>query len=80
MITNFASANTILQTLADDDKRGRVMSFFSMSFVGMTQFGALISWAVSGPGFAADFGPFADAGSLCGGLSADSGGLLFASA
>jgi len=41
MITTFASANTIMQTLADDDKRGRVMSFFSVSFVGVTPFGAL---------------------------------------
>jgi MFS family permease len=43
MITCFASANTILQTLADDDKRGRVMSFFSMAFVGMTPFGNLLA-------------------------------------
>jgi hypothetical protein len=41
MITNFAGANTILQTLADDDKRGRVMSFFTMAFIGMTPFGNL---------------------------------------
>jgi MFS family permease len=43
MIVNFASTNTILQTLADDDKRGRVMSFFSMAFVGMTPFGNLLA-------------------------------------
>lgn len=49
MITNFASANTILQTLVDDDKRGRVMSFFGMAFVGMMPFGVLIA------GFAAKY-------------------------
>jgi len=43
MITCFASANTILQTLAEDDKRGRVMSFFTMAFVGMAPFGSLLT-------------------------------------
>jgi MFS family permease len=42
MITSFASTNTILQTLVDDDKRGRLMSFFSMAFIGMTPFGVLM--------------------------------------
>jgi len=41
MITSFASSNTIIQMLTDDDKRGRVMSFFAMAFVGMTPFGNL---------------------------------------
>ncbi len=43
MLVNFASANTILQTLTDDDKRGRVMSFFGVAFVGMTPFGNLLA-------------------------------------
>ncbi len=47
MITNFAAANTILQTIVDDDKRGRVMSFLAMSFMGMTPFGVLIVGALA---------------------------------
>jgi MFS family permease len=43
MITLFASSNTILQTLSDDDKRGRVMSFFALAFVGMSPFGNLLA-------------------------------------
>ena len=43
MITSFASSNTIIQTLVDDDKRGRVMSFFGMAFLGMAPFGSLIA-------------------------------------
>ncbi len=47
LITNFAATNTILQTVVDDDKRGRVMSFFAMSFMGMTPFGVLIAGALA---------------------------------
>jgi MFS family permease len=43
-----AASNTILQTIVDDDKRGRVMSFFTMSFMGMTPFGSLFAGAVAG--------------------------------
>ncbi|WP_243372460.1 MFS transporter [Geotalea sp. SG265] len=42
-----ASSNTILQTIVDDDKRGRVMSFFTMSFMGMTPFGSLLVGVVA---------------------------------
>jgi len=48
MMANFASANTVLQTLADDDKRGRVMSFFTMAFIGMAPFGNLLAGAMTG--------------------------------
>jgi predicted MFS family arabinose efflux permease len=38
-----ASSNTVLQTIVDDDKRGRVMSFFMMAFFGMAPFGSLLA-------------------------------------
>jgi len=42
-----ASSNTVLQTLVDDDKRGRVMSLFSISIMGMAPLGNLIAGAVA---------------------------------
>ncbi|AJE02778.1 MFS transporter [Geobacter pickeringii] len=42
-----ASSNTILQTIVEDDKRGRVMSLFTMSFMGMTPFGSLMAGSVA---------------------------------
>ena len=42
-----ASCNTILQTIADPAKRGRVMSYFTMAFMGMMPFGSLIAGAVA---------------------------------
>lgn len=42
MISTFASVSTILQTLVEDTKRGRVMSFYTMAF-GMMPFGSLLS-------------------------------------
>jgi MFS family permease len=45
LIASIASINTLLQTLADDDKRGRVMSIYVMAMVGMTPLGSLLqSW------------------------------------
>jgi MFS family permease len=43
MIVQIASSNTILQTVVDDDKRGRVMSIFVMAFIGMAPFGSLLA-------------------------------------
>lgn len=42
MIALAASSNTLLQTIVDDSKRGRVMSIFTMSFFGITPMGSLI--------------------------------------
>jgi MFS family permease len=41
-ILQIASGNTILQTIVDDDKRGRVMSLYTMSFLGIIPFGNLL--------------------------------------
>jgi MFS family permease len=41
MITQMAASNTVLQTLVEEDKRGRVMSFYTMAFFGMVPFGSL---------------------------------------
>jgi MFS family permease len=38
-----ASSNTVLQTIVDDDKRGRVMGFFVMAFIGLAPFGSLLA-------------------------------------
>ena len=42
-MVQMASSNTILQTISDDDKRGRVMSFYAMAFSGMMPFGSLFA-------------------------------------
>jgi MFS family permease len=43
MMVLMAASNTILQTIVEPDKRGRVMSFYSMSFLGMAPFGSLFA-------------------------------------
>jgi MFS family permease len=43
MMIQMASNNTILQTIVDDDKRGRVMSLYTMSFLGIAPFGSLLA-------------------------------------
>ena len=43
MLVQLASCNTVLQTLVDDHMRGRVMSLYSMSFMGMVPLGSLLA-------------------------------------
>jgi MFS family permease len=47
MMVHMASCNTILQTIVDDKMRGRVMSYYTMAFMGMTPFGSLIFGALA---------------------------------
>jgi len=43
MMLQTAASNTILQTITDDDKRGRVMSFYTMAIMGTAPFGSLMA-------------------------------------
>ncbi len=58
-----ASCNTVLQTIVDDDKRGRVMSLFSLCFMGMAPFGSLFCGVLAGEIGAAE--TFGVCGSIC---------------
>lgn len=46
-IVQVAGSNTIVQTIVDEDKRGRVMSFFMMAFLGAAPFGSLIAGSLA---------------------------------
>jgi MFS family permease len=48
MMVEMASTNTILQTIVEDDMRGRVMAFYTMAFLGTAPLGSLLA------GFVAD--------------------------
>ncbi len=41
-MSHMAASNTIVQTIVDDDKRGRVMSFYAMAFMGVAPIGSLL--------------------------------------
>jgi MFS family permease len=43
MMVQMAGSNTLLQTIAAEDKRGRVMSFYTMAFLGMAPLGSLLT-------------------------------------
>jgi MFS family permease len=47
MMVQMASCNTVLQTMVDDDVRGRVMSFYVMAFMGVTPFGSLLAGSLA---------------------------------
>jgi MFS family permease len=43
MMQGMAASNTIIQTVVPEDRRGRVMSYYTMAFVGMAPFGSLLA-------------------------------------
>ena len=47
MMQGVTTSNTILQTLVDEKMRGRVMSYYTMAFVGMAPFGSLLAGAMA---------------------------------
>ncbi|WP_158751823.1 MFS transporter [Acidobacterium sp. S8] len=46
MMQGLTVSNTIIQTLVPEDKRGRVMSYYTVAFVGMAPFGSLMAGAL----------------------------------
>lgn len=47
MMTQMASSNTLVQAMVPDALRGRVMAVYSMMFMGMAPFGALLAGALA---------------------------------
>jgi MFS family permease len=47
MMVQMAASNTVLQTIVDEDKRGRIMSFYTMAFMGMVPFGSLLAGSLA---------------------------------
>ena len=71
MMMQTACSNTILQTISDNDKRGRVMSFYTMAFMGTAPIGSLLAGSM-----ASMIG--APATLLIGGIACVIGALVFA--
>jgi MFS family permease len=72
-MTQMASSNTLVQAMVPDSYRGRVMALYSMMFMGLAPFGALLSGLVAG--FIG-----APATIALGGLACILGGAVFARA
>ena len=47
MMQGMTASNTILQTIVEERMRGRVMSYYTMAFVGMAPFGSLLAGAMA---------------------------------
>ena len=47
MMLQMASSNTLIQTIVDEDKRGRVMSIYAMAFMGTVPFGSFLAGSLA---------------------------------
>jgi MFS family permease len=47
MMQGLAASNTVIQTLVPEEMRGRVMSYYTVAFVGMAPFGSLLAGALA---------------------------------
>lgn len=47
MMKSTAGSNTLIQTITDDDKRGRVMSYYTMAYMGASPFGSLLAGSLA---------------------------------
>jgi MFS family permease len=47
MMLQMAASNTLLQTLVDEDKRGRVMSLYTMAFLGTAPLGSFVAGIIA---------------------------------
>jgi MFS family permease len=68
MMRHLASSNTILQTIVTDNKRGRVMAYYAMSFQGIAPFGSLAAGALAAKIGAPETIMIGGAACLCGAL------------
>ncbi len=70
MMLEMAASNTLIQSMIPDRLRGRVMSVYSMMFMGMAPIGALMAGSLAGP-----LG--APATVALGGIACIAGGIVF---
>jgi MFS family permease len=42
-----AASNTVIQTIVEEDKRGRVMSYWTMAYMGASPFGSLLAGSLA---------------------------------
>ncbi len=46
-MVQLATSNTLLQTIVDDERRGRVMGYYTVAFLGMAPIGSLLAGALA---------------------------------